>query len=86
MVLDLLVTFSKRAVVKPTGGVTDIHGTGRPDIFGTNRTLLTRYLGTGKSSDLLWWFTKRILIRALTTFLKCKSSGSSGNAIEIKNL
>ncbi|VBB32602.1 unnamed protein product [Acanthocheilonema viteae] len=86
VVLDLLVTFSKRAVVKPTGGITDVHGTGRSDTSGTNRTLLTRYLETGKSSDLLWRFMKRILIRALITFLKCKNPGSSGNAAEIKSL
>lgn len=85
MVLDLLVTFSKRAVVKPTGGVTDVHGTGRPDISGTNRTLFTRYLGTGKSSDLLWRFTKRVLIRALIAFLKCKNAGNISNIAEIKN-
>ncbi|KAK6114320.1 Trehalase family protein [Brugia pahangi] len=78
VVLDLLVTFNKRAIVKPTGGVTDVHGTGRANISGTNRTLLTRYLGTGKPFDFLWWFTKRILIRTLINFLKCKSSGSSG--------
>ncbi|MCP9257271.1 Trehalase [Dirofilaria immitis] len=87
VVLDLLVTFSKRAVVKPTGGVTDVHGIGRTDIPGTNRTILTRYLGTGGSFDLLLWFMKRILLRALTTFLKCKSfSSSSGTIAEIKNL
>ncbi|VIO88161.1 Uncharacterized protein BM_BM7902 [Brugia malayi] len=78
VVLDLLVTFNKRAIVKPTGGVTDVHGTGRANISGTNRTLLTRYLGTSKPFDFLWWFTKRILIRTLINFLKCKSSGSSG--------
>lgn len=76
-VLDLLVTFSKRAVVKPTGGVTDVHGTVRPNISSADRTPLTRYLETGKSSDLLWRFTKRILIRVLITFLKCKSTGSA---------
>ncbi|CAG9530312.1 unnamed protein product [Cercopithifilaria johnstoni] len=86
VVLDLLVTFSKRAVVKPTGGVTDVHGTGRPNVSGTDRTLLTRYLETEKSSDLLWRFAKRILIRALTTFLKCKNPGNSGGSMEIKSL
>ncbi|VDK84897.1 unnamed protein product [Litomosoides sigmodontis] len=80
VVLDLLVTFSKRAVVKPTGGVTDVHGTGRPNASCADRTSLTRYLETGKSSDLLWRFTKRILVRVLIAFLKCRSTGSSGSA------
>ncbi|VDK35773.1 unnamed protein product, partial [Gongylonema pulchrum] len=79
VVLDLLVTFSKRAIVKPTGTPVDTHVVVRPDVPAEKTIPIVQYVAPERPSEKLWRFVKRLLIRALVAFLKCRSTNTNSN-------